>query len=139
MMNSTLALSYPTPKLTTIHVKRKAGSLPILRRKMYANARAIPSLVNGTRGHLGLVMPATEYLALTGVAFVEPPQPGLPPDAAPNTQALMIAQQLYTDSKEVYAVLNQVATDLKQQLLAATDKEYINTLVVVILLMLDSG
>jgi hypothetical protein len=128
MPTSVSALSYPTPRLTAITGKPKTGSLRVLRRELYANARAVPSMANGIRGHLGLVMPADEYLTLTGIAFVAPPPPGNPPVVAQNTQTLMIAQQAYNDSKDVYAVYNQVSTDLKQQLLAAVNEEYIETL-----------
>jgi hypothetical protein len=88
MPTSVYALSYPTPRLTSITGKPKTGAPCILRRELYAKARTVPSMANGTRGLLVLVMPADEYLTLTGIAFVAPPPPGNPPVVAQNTLTL---------------------------------------------------
>ena len=59
------------PKLTPLDTEQEpsAEAIRLLRRELYANnARNVPtsSLGGGTHGHLGLLMPATDYLLLAG-------------------------------------------------------------------------
>ncbi|KAL3939000.1 MAG: hypothetical protein SGARI_001528, partial [Bacillariaceae sp.] len=128
MMNNNNSLSYPTPVLTAIVGKPKAATLRTIRREVYANARAVPSLANGQRGHLGVIMPAAEYLVLAGAAYIPPPPPGAPPAPLGTVQALLLAQQQYVDAKEAYSTYIQLITDLKQQMLTAIDEEYLEVL-----------
>jgi hypothetical protein len=58
------------PKLTPLDTEQEpsAEAIRLLRRELYANARNVPtsSLGGGTHGHLGLLMPAADYLLLAG-------------------------------------------------------------------------
>jgi hypothetical protein len=56
-----------------------AEAVRLLHRELYANAIAIPTqLAGGRNGHLGLVMPDEEYLALAGEAYTLPDPPAIP-------------------------------------------------------------
>ncbi len=69
-------LTFPHPKLTPIVSTPNNTALKHLTKELYANARAIPSTRGGGgHGHLGLIMPAAEYLVVTGVAFQLPAHP----------------------------------------------------------------
>ena len=117
------ALSYPHPTLTPIEGKPTALTLRGLRREIYANARNIPSVANGNRGLHGAIMPPAEYQNLPGVnaPFVVPPAPGNPPLNAANIQELLVNQQAYNESKEVYSTYIQMGIDLKKQILEAVE------------------
>jgi len=53
--------------LTPIIGAPNSTSLNLLTKEIYANAHAIPSTLGGnTHGHLGLVLPITEYTMLAG-------------------------------------------------------------------------
>ena len=66
-------LTFEHPELTKITGKPDTTSVNLLRREVFANARAVPALQGGgAHRHLGSVMPAADYLALAGVAWVAP-------------------------------------------------------------------
>ena len=67
------------------------SKLQPLLQALYANAAAVTSTRGGgAMGHLGMIMPAAEYLALDGtVAWDDPAHPGDPPQFAANTTAVV--------------------------------------------------
>jgi hypothetical protein len=68
----------PLTKLDSVQ-EPTAEAVHLLRRELSANARMIPTqLAGGRHGHLGLVMPATEYLTLAGEAYHLPEPPDIP-------------------------------------------------------------
>ncbi len=83
MAMPTLSLAFPHPHLTTIIGTPTNTIIKLLSKEIYANAHAIPSTQDGgNHGHLGFIMPATNYLTLAGVAFQLPAHPGDFPNLA---------------------------------------------------------
>jgi hypothetical protein len=51
-----------------------------LEKELIAIAASIPTgLGGGNHGHAGLIINATKYLTMAGVAFIIPPNPGIYP------------------------------------------------------------
>jgi hypothetical protein len=95
-MTSTTTASgfnYPHRVLTPIEDTPGYSSLQKLQKELYANAQAMHSnACGGNHGHLALVMPDADYLALAGEAFIIPQQafiipqhPGILPIHAQGT------------------------------------------------------
>ena len=69
------------------------ATLKILKRELSANAMAIPSTHGGgAHGHLALIMPATDYLTLTGQAFDVPVHPRNAPEHTVGATAAQITE-----------------------------------------------
>ena len=128
----TTALAYPFPNLTKITGKPTAATLKNFTKQVFTNARAIHCHQHGGHyGHLGLIMPDTPYQALTHVssAWADTAIPNLPTFA--NTDdAVTIANRMerYRQTLARATTQNQVESDLKAQMLAAIDSEYLNAL-----------
>jgi hypothetical protein len=61
--------------LTPIEGKPTPEAVCKLRQELYANVRSLPTdLDRGQHGHLGLLMPDADYLALAGAAYILPPR-----------------------------------------------------------------
>ena len=97
--------------------------------ELYANARCVHSPAGGgAHGHLGMVMPAAQYNALPGaVAWVQPVYPPVPVFAG-GVDARAAIQAEYDTNKKHYATTTQVTTDLRSQLIAAINNDYIEVL-----------
>ena len=124
---------YPYPILTKITGKPTYTSISTLQRQFYANALAIDSPSGGGQhGHLGLVMDNASCTtqAVAGVAFNAPVHPGnVPVHAAGTTQPVITAvDRAYDRSLQEYHTYRQTVRELKQQLIAAVNPLYINTL-----------
>jgi hypothetical protein len=119
------------PELTQIPGKPTAATLRTLQRQLVANAMAVHSNNGGgAHGHLSLVMTDAAYTALTGVAFVAPVHPGPAPVHAAGATQFQITEtnrQFDTDVK-IFHTYTQTRLKLKQQILAAVDNLYTQTL-----------
>jgi hypothetical protein len=97
-----------------------------LRTQIYDNARSIPTtMAGGNHGHLGLVMPATEYATLSQEPYLLPELPDIPdyaatPDERPEMEAL------YTSNLRDYNDAHGLHLQLKKQFLAAVPHCYIH-------------
>jgi len=129
---TTTTLTFPHPELTPIQGEPTNKSLRLLSKQLYANARAIPSHRGGGQyGHLALIMPDAEYLALPGaVAFVEPPVPPVQPVIPAGATAAQITEANRQHAAECSErdKFVTVREQLKTQLLAAVDSRYLNVL-----------
>ena len=111
---------FPYPVLSRLH---EPGQKPARDRVLQACLELSSNAVSVTQssigapgfGLLGLVLPAAEYLALTGQAFVRPLQPGPAPANGVRQWQETWAQ---------YNLLLQVDTALRNQLLKAADDIY---------------
>jgi hypothetical protein len=84
-------LYFESTDLIKVQGKPDSESLHRLRNKLKANAQSVYSnLSNGLHGHLGLVLPNTQYALITKIPFVQPPHPRLLAIPA-GTTGLMIA------------------------------------------------
>jgi hypothetical protein len=77
-MSDSNFLGFPHGKLTKILGKPTNTSLQVLKRQLYDNAASIPSRRGGgAHGHLGIVLEANWYLAISGnIAWSTPKHPG---------------------------------------------------------------
>ena len=128
-MVSTPALVFPKEVLTPLKGKPDATSLQILQQEIYQNARAVPSFLGGGQlGHLGLVMPAAEYLLRPAAqAFILPVPPGLmaaQPQGATASQ-LFEVRRLHDHDSLVFATYQSVRNALTNQILAAVEPTYL--------------
>jgi hypothetical protein len=100
--------------------------------EVYDNAFAVKSQAGGGQfGHLGAIMPATQYIALDGtIAYVTPPDPGIqaPAPAAATAVQITQANRLYDSAVTRFAMHNTVCLELKHMILAAVGDKYVSTL-----------
>ncbi len=125
------SLSFPHPTLTKILGIPSNSTIHLLTKEIYANACAVPSTRGGSRhGHLGLVMPAAEYLITTGVNFQLPVHPGPAPIYATSANAAVWAEatRIYDAMLKELATATTVKEEIKKQLLASVDRIYLATL-----------
>ena len=126
------SLAFPHSRLTPIIGTPTNSTVKLLTKQVYTNARAIPSTRGGGNyGHLGLVMPAAEYLTLAGAAFTLPVHPGDTPTINdPKATQYIIAEEVRV-FKTTIAELTLAATlreELKKQILTAVDQLYLDAL-----------
>jgi len=61
----------------------------------------IPSTHSSSHGHLGLVMPDADYLALTGIAFQLPAHPSDAPVISAGTTQFVISKLVHVYKAEI--------------------------------------
>ena len=74
-----------------------------LRDALYANAAAIPSTQGGgNHGHLGMIMDPVVYATLSPVAWVNPPQPVMPPLGAMTAAQISEANRRFAEESKAH-------------------------------------
>jgi hypothetical protein len=64
--------------VTKIHGQLKDQDITTLKKELISITASIPSaLGGGNHGHAGIIVEATKYLAIAGVAFNDPNHPGI--------------------------------------------------------------
>jgi hypothetical protein len=116
---------FPHETLTKIDGIPTHESMTLIRKELYANAYANEcTLGGGDNGYLGLIMPTEKYIQLQRDNNVTRPiefkQPD-PPDPTASATVITTTSKIILDCKTMEA-------QLKQQLLAAVDREYLNAL-----------
>ena len=129
----TTSLTYPFPTLTKITGKPTAVSMKLLTKELFTNARAIPCHQAGGRyGHLGIIMPDVPYQALAGVtaAWDDVAAPGDAPNIPGGSDSVTIANTIKQHEQNVhrFTLAQTVDNDLKSQLIAAVEPQYISSL-----------
>ena len=128
---TSVTLSFPHPKLTPIQGKPTNTSIKILKKEVYANARAIPSQRRGEKhGYLGLAMEIPAYTAITTKVWDLPEHPGpypKPPDGASSRVIDEYVRQYKVFIAEL-TFAEQVVNELRQLILAAVPSIYIKVL-----------
>ena len=121
---------FQKPVLTKITGKPDYRSIKRLTKELYANAKAIRSNEGGgTNGHLGVIMPDTEYQNRAGVAFTAPIHPGTMNDQTGNTAAVIEAAKHAYEKEEYDALIFEIVdAGLKSQIVAAVHRRYYKTL-----------
>jgi hypothetical protein len=130
-MTTTTTFEFPYPTLTRIEGRPTAATLTILRSEIYANALAIESdNGGGDDGHLGVVMPPTEYLARAGTAFHRPIRPGPQPDHPAGTSGAQITanNRAYDRTLATYRTYKQVDAALRKQIIQAVEPTFYSDL-----------
>jgi len=126
-----LNLTFPYPMLTKIIRKPMNAALKLLTKEVYANAHAIPSTRGGGQhGHLGIVLLAANYLALTGHAFILLVHPNdMPNFPNPATQfQISEAVQQYNVCLLDLATAYTLWEETKKQILLAINCLYLAAL-----------
>jgi len=125
-------LQFTHPVLTKIIGEPTAETILLLTQQVYANAKGISStLGGGAHGHLGMLMPPAEYLALAGVAFVFPaPPPSIQPAYPPGaTVAVRQAEdRAYKQHVTEYNLADKVRTAIRGLIEAAVNDLYYDVL-----------
>jgi hypothetical protein len=115
--------------VTKIHGQPKDQDITTLKKELIAIAASIPTtLGGGNHGHAGLIVDATKYLTMTGVAFAIPPNPGIyPAGLAANAAAGIRARAEAEHKEEVaqYEILKGVEQALKDIILEAVENDYL--------------
>jgi hypothetical protein len=115
--------------VTKIHGQPKDQDITTLEKELIAIAASIPTtLGGGNHGHAGLIVDATKYLTMAGVAFAIPPNPGIYPaglaaNAAAGTRARAEAE--HKEEVAQYEILKGVEQALKDIILEAVENDYL--------------
>jgi hypothetical protein len=101
----------------------------LLKKELIAILANIPTtLGGGGHGHAGIVMDPARYLLTTGVAFVNPANPGTYPANVPNNAAQGFRARAEAEHKELvkeYKTFQGVVQATKDIILKAVDNEYL--------------
>jgi hypothetical protein len=103
-------------------------NITTLEKNLVAIAASIPSrLGGGNHGHAGIIVKATKYLAIAGVALTDPIHTeiyptGLPTTAAAGTRAR--AEAKHKESLAKYEIFKGVEQALKDIILEAVEHDY---------------
>jgi hypothetical protein len=116
--------------VTKIHSQPTDQDITTLERELIAiAASSLTGLGGGNYGHAGLIVDATKYLMMTGVAFTIPPNPcfypaGLAPNVAAETQA-QVDKAEHKEEAAQYEILKGVEQALKDIILKAVEHDYL--------------
>jgi len=131
MAITTPTITFPHEELTPIVGDPSSKDIILLKKEMYTNTRSVPStLGGGAHGHLGMIMPAASYQALTGAAFVPPVHPGPRPVYPPGATQHQIAaiKETYYLELAAFTTFSNVQEELKKQILKAVPRAYLTEL-----------
>ena len=120
--------SFPQTTLRKIAGEPSYADIHELHNIIKSNAASIPiTLGGGDHGHLGLVLGATTYLTVAGVAFTMPVNPGAIPTLPVGRTSAQINTVTHTFNHEfkTYTEAKRSDTALKQQIIDAVDEIYI--------------
>ena len=116
--------------VTKIHGQPTSHDLTNLEKEIIAILANIPTtLGGGNHGHAGLIVDATKYLTMTGVAFAIPPNPGIYPaglaaNAAAGTRAR--EEAIHKELIAQFETFEGVKLGTKDLILEAVDHEYLS-------------
>ena len=119
-------------EITKISGEPNLKNVQKLEEEIQENASNIDtSLGGGNHGHLGMVMPANDYLALSGTPFAAPQNPGYQPVFGPavSTAALReAATNQWKEAQHHYDTHKNVMKASRNQILEAVDGEYLQSI-----------
>ena len=131
--NASELTQFPVKTLTKFPTDERPNAFHVrlLKKELCTNAMSVHSSLGGGRyGHLGLVLPNAEYVALpNAAAFVIPNRPAVPALAGgAGAAAAVNAQTNYSNNLKTYETCATVIANLRAQILEAVPKVYIETL-----------
>jgi hypothetical protein len=112
--------------ITKIHGQPTDQDITTLKKELIAIAANIPTTLGGENyGRAGLIVDATKYLTMAGVAFVIPPNPGIyPAGLAANAVAGTWARAVeHKEEVAQYKILKGVEQALKDIILEAVEND----------------
>ena len=132
MTDSTKDIAFPHKELTKLgqDAEPTAQEVRLLQQEVCANAASIgTTLGGGAHGHLELVMPNVQCIALGAgtPAFVRPARPPVPAYHGP-AGAVATDRENYENSLRIHVTCNNVDNKLKQLIIAVIDPIYIKVL-----------
>ncbi|KAL3934821.1 MAG: hypothetical protein SGBAC_009537, partial [Bacillariaceae sp.] len=110
------------------------ASIAILKRQLYTNARAVPSLSGaGNHGYLGAIISPADYITLSGQndTFIIPTCPALPvANLVPALTSANIVKlnRIYQHELRRWELYTQLMSFLKKQILEAIGPDYLEPL-----------
>jgi hypothetical protein len=115
--------------VTKIHGQPTGHDITTLEKNLVAIAVSIPSgLGGGNHGHAGIIVEATKYLAIAGVAFIDPIHPGIYPTGLPTTAAAGTRARVEAKHKKSlaeYEIFKGVEQAFKDIILEAVEHDYL--------------
>ena len=128
-----MTVSYPHKVLTKIIGKPTADDIKLLKKQLFANARAAYSTRGGGRhGHLGVLLSPTTYASKTKstTPWTDPNHPGANPTHARNAtpEAITEGNRKFKAALVEFNLCEQVKGDLRQMMLQAVDPVYTTVL-----------
>jgi hypothetical protein len=129
-MSTNPTFTIPHDLLTPLDPQCKPTPAEIrqLRKELYDNAQAIAtSLGGGQHGHLGLLMPTTDYATMAGAAPCAIPAPPITPDytGASTTVECKAMKDAHTAAKTTYTEACAFHNFIKAQIIKAVPELYI--------------
>jgi hypothetical protein len=124
-----MSFTLPHAPLTPLDSTRSptAEAVHNLREELYANAQSIHTeLGGGQHGHLGLVMPEAEYLALAGEAYSLPERPLIPRySIAANDAEIDEWKERYEVETKLFNEAHELHMQLRQLIIKAVPEMFI--------------
>ena len=116
-------------EITKIFGQPTEHDITKMEKELTAIAAATPSsLGGGNHGHAGIIVEDVKYTTMTGgIAFVNPPNPGLYPAIAANATAGTRAREeaIHKGAVQEYEIFCGVEAGLKDILLKAVDNDFV--------------
>jgi hypothetical protein len=116
-------------EITKIFGQPTEHDITKMEKELTAIAAATPSsLGGGNHGHAGIIVEDVKYTTMTGgIAFVNPPNPGLYPNIAANETAGTRAREvaIHKGAVQEYEIFCGVEAELKDILLKAVDNDFV--------------
>jgi hypothetical protein len=123
--------AFPHPSIPPILGVPSYATIAKLHLKLNANAASVFSgLGNGAHGLLALTVSNTVYNTLSAIPFIHPVNPGSQPVIPNNSTGNQIAAitRDHTEARRIWKEHLTTDKNLKQQILAAVNKTYYQTL-----------
>ena len=128
-MASSTKFIFPFETLTPIAGKSTNTTLQLLQRRLYTNARSVPSARGGSlHGNLALLLSKADYVARVGVAFSIPVHPGPHPAAVGTAVVVAVAIRVYTEQLVDVSLYNNLRAALTSQILTTVDASFLSAL-----------
>ena len=127
---SYVAAYFPFKTLQKIESRPTFDSLKKLKKMIKANASSVVSnLCGGSHGHLGLVIPESEYTKITGTVHKKTEYPG-ELKIKDNTELhfAIILRELHNEKLQLFRATITVESILKSQIIASIDSIYLKEL-----------
>ncbi len=116
-------------EITKIFGQPTEHDITKMEKELTAITAATPSsLGGGNHGHAGIIVEDAKYTAMTGgIAFINPPNPGLYPNIAANVTAGTRAREevIHKGTVQEYEIFCGVEAGLKGILLKAVDNDFV--------------
>jgi hypothetical protein len=124
--------AFPHGELTKVIGLPINASLQVLKSQLGNNAASVPSRHSGgAHGHLGIVMDAVEYMAVSNnIPWIDPVHPGELPVHGTGATAILPEQIncQYDADLAAYELYNKVSNALKHRILLAVEPTFLQAL-----------